>query len=75
MRSALSPLSNTLIAVLAEFGAPAERKLYRVHCPMAMDNRGAWWIQKGDQVSNPYFGESMLRCADITEPIGAGGPE
>jgi len=73
MRSALSPLSNTLIDVLAGFGVPLGSKLYRVHCPMAFDNRGAWWIQKGDQVANPYFGESMLRCADITEPLGSGG--
>jgi Cu(I)/Ag(I) efflux system membrane fusion protein len=72
IRSALSPLSNTLIAVLSEFGAPAEHKLHRVHCPMAFDNRGAWWIQKGGQVANPYFGESMLRCADINEPMSAG---
>jgi Cu(I)/Ag(I) efflux system membrane fusion protein len=70
IRTALSPLSNTLIAVLAEFGSPPG--LRRVHCPMAFDNRGAWWVQKGEQVANPYFGESMLRCADINEPFGAG---
>ncbi len=69
LRAALSPLSSTLITVVEQFGYPSERTLFKHHCPMAFDNRGAWWLQRDEQVSNPYFGESMLRCADKTEPI------
>jgi membrane fusion protein, copper/silver efflux system len=39
-------------------------------CPMAFDNTGASWVQKGDRINNPYFGASMLRCGEITEKIG-----
>jgi Cu(I)/Ag(I) efflux system membrane fusion protein len=74
-RQAFQPLSNGLRAALREFGYPADRTYYQVHCPMAFDNRGAWWIQADDAVANPYFGESMLRCADVTEKIPPVGPE
>jgi len=40
------------------------------YCPMAFDNAGASWVQKGDRINNPYFGASMLRCGEITEKIG-----
>jgi Cu(I)/Ag(I) efflux system membrane fusion protein len=41
---------------------------------MAFDNQGADWLQWGEQINNPYFGASMLRCGEIRasfEPIDA----
>jgi Cu(I)/Ag(I) efflux system membrane fusion protein len=32
---------------------------------MAFDNAGAEWLQRGEQIDNPYFGASMLRCGEI----------
>ncbi|MCK4889637.1 MAG: DUF3347 domain-containing protein, partial [Candidatus Aminicenantes bacterium] len=40
--------------------------------PMAFDNKGAFWLQKGQDVRNPYFGESMLTCKDSIEKISTG---
>jgi Cu(I)/Ag(I) efflux system membrane fusion protein len=40
---------------------------------MAFDNQGADWLQRGEQINNPYFGASMLRCGEIREsfdPLG-----
>ena len=68
-RQAFQALSNALRSALREFGYPVKKVYYQVHCPMAFDNRGAWWIQADEAVANPYFGESMLRCADVTEKI------
>lgn len=39
-----------------------EGRLYLMFCPMARDNAGAYWLQQEDELLNPYFGDSMLRC-------------
>jgi Cu(I)/Ag(I) efflux system membrane fusion protein len=70
MRNAFQGLSNELIAAVEEFGIPRGRTLYRAHCPMAFDNRGADWLQLEEEILNPYFGASMLKCGEVTEQFG-----
>jgi len=36
---------------------------------MAFDNRGASWIQSQEEINNPYFGETMLRCGEVKEVL------
>ena len=36
---------------------------------MAFGNKGAIWLQKDDQTRNPYFGSTMLKCADRVEKV------
>ena len=40
-------------------------------CPMASagEGNGAHWLQRDDRLSNPYFGQSMLRCGDMQETL------
>lgn len=40
-----------------------------MHCPMAFDGRGARWLQGSEELSNPYFGASMLRCGSTLEVL------
>jgi hypothetical protein len=40
---------------------------YRIHCPMAFDNRGADWLAPSRDVHNPYFGASMPNCGSVEE--------
>ncbi|UCE02354.1 MAG: efflux RND transporter periplasmic adaptor subunit [Candidatus Latescibacterota bacterium] len=61
-RSAFDDLSKAVIAVEEQFGHAGPATHYRIHCPMAFDNRGADWLQKDDTLRNPYFGKTMLRC-------------
>ena len=65
-RAKFAMLSEQIIAVLINFGAPG-KTLYKAWCPMAFDNRGASWIQSGEEINNPYFGAMMLRCGEIKE--------
>ena len=65
-RAKFALLSEQVAALLARFGVP-EGKLYKAWCPMAFDNRGASWIQDKEEISNPYFGDMMLRCGEIKE--------
>ncbi|MBC8479347.1 MAG: efflux RND transporter periplasmic adaptor subunit [FCB group bacterium] len=37
------------------------------YCPMAFDFRGAYWLQEGEVIDNPYFGSQMLRCGEIKQ--------
>jgi len=68
-RKAFETLSNELIAVVAQFGIPETQQLYRIHCPMSFNNKGADWLQADNEIRNPYFGASMLKCGEVTEEI------
>lgn len=35
-----------------------------VFCPMAFNNKGAYWVQKAGEIVNPYHGMMMLHCGD-----------
>lgn len=35
-----------------------------VFCPMAFNNKGAYWVQKQGEIVNPYHGMMMLHCGD-----------
>ena len=43
--------------------------LYKQFCPMAFDDKGAFWLSDNKQIMNPYFGASMLRCGKVEETI------
>lgn len=61
-------LSDHMIELVKTFKAP-ENKLYVQFCPMANDDKGAFWLSKEDQVRNPYYGDMMLKCGEVREEI------
>jgi Cu(I)/Ag(I) efflux system membrane fusion protein len=58
---------SELFLKIGELGLLQGMNLKRAYCPMAFDSQGAEWIQKGEKVINPYFGNSMLHCGSIRE--------
>lgn len=64
MREAFTLLSEEVLVVIKTFEVGNNRPLYELHCPMAFKGRGAIWLQNNDQIRNPYFGATMLKCAD-----------
>jgi Cu(I)/Ag(I) efflux system membrane fusion protein len=46
-----------------------EPKLYVQYCPMANSNEGAYWLSLSNEIRNPYYGESMLKCGEVKEVI------
>ncbi len=64
MRMAFSAMTMPMQEALASFEANP-RTLYIQHCPMAFNNTGASWISDEEQISNPYFGDKMLRCGSV----------
>ena len=58
------------VGVLAKaFGFGPTVLVYELHCPMAFEGEGAIWYQDNDQPQNPYYGSTMLQCADRVEQI------
>lgn len=59
-------LSEAVFSMAKAFDA-ADQTLYYQHCPMAMNNQGAYWLSTNSEIRNPYFGEQMLKCGSTEE--------
>ena len=59
-RTAFSQLSDAVIAFSESTKAEAGDGVHAMFCPMLKKQ----WLQKGDKVSNPYYGKSMLTCGE-----------
>lgn len=46
-----------------------ETPLYKQFCPMARENKGAFWLSAEKEVMNPYFGDQMLNCGVVQEEL------
>jgi len=55
-------LTKAVIQLIEQFGTGENQNIYLMHCPMALDNKGADWLQNDPELRNPYFGPMMLRC-------------
>ncbi|MFH1567746.1 MAG: hypothetical protein ABIL09_07070 [Gemmatimonadota bacterium] len=62
VRQAFAPLSEALIRTDLPGG------LAVAYCPMALNHRGAYWIQRTGEIANPYYGARMLRCGVFEDP-------
>ncbi|MBS1505957.1 MAG: efflux RND transporter periplasmic adaptor subunit [Bacteroidetes bacterium] len=67
-RGSFSQLTEALYAAIKVFQVKGLQAYYQ-YCPMAFDNKGAYWISREEQISNPYFGEQMLRCGETKETL------
>ncbi len=45
------------------------QKLYKDFCPMANNNKGAFWISETKEIKNPYLGKKMPECGEVKEEI------
>lgn len=57
-------LSEALIEIAKPLGT-ARVPLYLQYCPMANDNKGAYWISRDSSIRNPYYGDAMLTCGEV----------
>lgn len=60
-------LSNGLYDLVKAVGS--EQTLYKDHCPMYNDNKGANWLSEVKEIQNPYLGKKMPTCGTIKEEI------
>ncbi|GAA5483169.1 efflux RND transporter periplasmic adaptor subunit [Haloferula sargassicola] len=70
-RAAFARLSQQLIALIRERAPDAVGPAYVVHCPMAFGG-GADWLSPEPKVLNPYYGDAMPTCGNVTETLSLG---
>ncbi|SDK92382.1 membrane fusion protein, Cu(I)/Ag(I) efflux system [Salinimicrobium catena] len=61
-------LSKNMIAFASNLDE-IETPVFVQHCPMANTNKGADWLSLSEEVRNPYYGEAMLTCGEVTKRI------
>ncbi|NRA11455.1 MAG: DUF3347 domain-containing protein [Crocinitomicaceae bacterium] len=61
-------LSQAIIQTVKAFGVN-DVTYYEQYCSMAFDGKGASWISLKDEIMNPYFGDYMLHCGEVSETI------
>jgi len=68
-RSHFSIVSNKLTEAVDMFGIAGNKPVYLEYCPMAFDNKGAFWISENKEIRNPYFGDIMLKCGEVKREL------
>jgi membrane fusion protein, copper/silver efflux system len=63
-------LSDAIIEAADIFGLNIPM-IYVQYCPMAFDDKGAYWLSESDEILNPYFGDDMLRCGEVIKKISS----
>ncbi len=66
-RAHFEALSTDISDMVALLGT--EKTLYKDFCPMANNNKGAYWLSEVRDIKNPYFGSKMLKCGNVKERI------
>lgn len=69
LRAVYEQLSLTMYKTLATFGGE-DQEVYSAYCPMAFDDKGAYWLTSKKEIQNPYFGDVMLKCGVIKGKVG-----
>lgn len=65
-RKGFSTLSEAVLEMTELFGLNKEA-VYKDYCPMAFGNQGAFWLSERKDITNPYFGASMLTCGEVKQ--------
>ena len=66
-RNYFKDLSTHITSVVQMFGVG--QTVYNQYCPMADNDRGAYWLSNNKNVLNPYFGSAMLACGSVKQVI------
>jgi len=66
-RTAFVTVSSELIKAVQLVGI--DQKIMLQFCPMANNNKGAYWLSLETEIRNPYYGDAMLRCGEVKQII------
>ncbi len=65
-REAFAAFNQAFYQAVKDFGLNEVTAFYQ-YCPMAVNQKGAYWISEIKEIRNPYFGEEMLTCGETRE--------
>lgn len=67
-RTRFSQMSDNMYRAVKTFGL-MDKTVYRQFCPMAFNDKGAYWLSELEEIRNPYFGDEMLTCGETREVL------
>ncbi|MDQ3072997.1 MAG: DUF3347 domain-containing protein [Bacteroidota bacterium] len=68
-RTQFADLTTVVYNGVKKYGVDDE--VYYQFCPMAMNNKGAYWLDTDKEIKNPYFGEGHSTCGSTKETLAA----
>lgn len=67
-RTAFFTLSNELIEMVKKDGVKSG-EVYVDFCSMAFNDTGAYWLSTEKGITNPYWGDKMMKCGEVKETL------
>jgi len=67
-RAAFDMVSGLLFDLIKVTGVKG-KTVYRQYCPMALKDAGGYWLSNSSKKTNPYFGNDMLGCVEVTDSL------
>jgi hypothetical protein len=68
-RKEFAMIADAMYTLIRTVRYSGQTPLYWEYCPMAFDNKGAYWISKERDIKNPYFGSEMLNCGSVEDSL------
>ncbi len=81
LRRVFETVSEDFSRIVMAFGHSLGHDVKLYHCTMAFGGRGAYWLELGENKTNPYFGrtpykgQDMLKCGELQETIPSTPPK
>ena len=67
-RAAFAEFNSAFYNTLKTFGIE-KGPVYYQYCPMAIGEKGAYWLSSIKEIRNPYFGEAMMGCGETRNTL------
>jgi Cu(I)/Ag(I) efflux system membrane fusion protein len=67
-KAAFANFNKAFYESVKRFGLTGVTTYYQF-CPMALNNKGAFWLSESSDIRNPYFGSDMLTCGETRDTI------
>jgi len=68
LRVAYGSLNTAFISKVKQTGL-SSGALYVDFCPMALNDKGAYWLSAEKEIRNPYMGAQMLTCGEVKDSV------
>ena len=67
-RAVFETISDNLFELIQTL-RPSGIETYRQYCPMAFNDKGAYWLSNISKIKNPYYGKKMLTCGEVAQEL------
>lgn len=67
-RASFQMVSDMLFDLVKNTGLKGHT-IYHQYCPMAFNDKGAYWLSDKPGIQNPYFGHDMLTCGETRDSL------